>query len=121
MLTTARSFPMAYFDNHPNQFRLFFSLLASALFLLASVAVYRVAGTPTDENLFTNPPSNLYVTQSVPGTTDTMSVGDLLVSVNGKFINGPDGLNKALNEAESAPVKVEVHRPTSTKRVTMAI
>ncbi|MEX1276510.1 MAG: SpoIIE family protein phosphatase [Bacteroidota bacterium] len=112
---------MAYFDNHPNQFRLFFSLLASALFLLASVAVYRVASTPTDENLFTNPPSNIYVTQSVPGTTDTMSVGDLLVSVNGKFINGPDGLNKALNEAESAPVKVEVHRPTRTRRVTMAI
>src|SRR3972149_10725328 len=58
--------PMAYFDHHPNQFRLFFSLLALALFLLASVAVYRVAGTPTDENLFTNPPSNLYVTRSVP-------------------------------------------------------
>jgi len=112
---------MAYFDTHPNQFRLFFGLVASALFLLALASVYRVASTPTDENLFTNPPSTLYVIQQISGTADTVRVGDLLIDINGKPVGGPDGLRTALNEAEGASITVKVFRPTKGRNSTMQI
>lgn len=112
---------MAYFDTHPNQFRVLFGFLASALFVLAVVAIYRVAGTPTDENLFTNPPSNLYATQSIPGTQDTIRVGDLLIGMNGKTVSGPDGLRAALEGILEPVVAVKIHRPATTKQLTVKV
>ncbi len=112
---------MAYFDTHPNQFRLFFGLLASALFLLATAAVYRVASTPTDENLFTNPPSALYVIRQIPGAADTINIGDLLISIDEKPISGPDGLRTALDGADGASITVKVYRPTNGRNQIMQI
>jgi len=58
---------MAYFDTHPKQFRLMFSIITAILIYIAGYNFYQIATVPTDENLFTAPPSPYYVTRSFSG------------------------------------------------------
>ena len=51
---------MSYFDKNPNIFRLLFALLLLYLLGISAVTIVRFGSSPTDENLFTTPPSNLY-------------------------------------------------------------
>lgn len=106
------------FDKHPNHFRLIFGFLASYLFVLAAVTVYQVASRPTDENLFTNPQSSLYVSKNFPpipskenrDAAKGISPGDLIIAVNGKSVMNGDELTKALAASHDSSVEVVAFR-----------
>lgn len=105
---------MPYFDRHPNQFRLLFGLMGAYLFALAVVSFYRVASKPTDENLFTNPPSHLYVTTAIasPGALP----GDLITRIGATRVAAQEELEKALSSTSADVVLVEIIRPATGEK-----
>ncbi len=83
---------MSYFDRRPQVFRLLFGIVTMYLVAIAGVTFYRFASSPTDENLFSNPPSYMYITKNIPTASsentsrknaDSIRAGDLLLNVNG--------------------------------------
>ena len=110
---------MSYLDNHPNQFRLLFGLLAAALFALAAGTVYEVASRPTDENIFTNANSNLYVIKNMPIVESSgvateggkeILPGDLVIAVNGKPMDDSVDLSKEIASTTDSLLRVTVYR-----------
>lgn len=110
---------MSLFDRHPNTFRLLFSLLASLLLVLALVSFYQFASRPTDENLFTNPPSNLYVTKDLPaillvhkkgGVDSGLHPGDLIVRVGAVPAVASDELQREIARSSDSTANVEIQR-----------
>ncbi|HTY35708.1 MAG TPA: PDZ domain-containing protein, partial [Bacteroidota bacterium] len=117
---------MSYFDKHPNQFRLVFGLLTGYLLILAAVTVYQIASRPTDENLFTNPQSNLYVVENIPtigkmGKDESggkgILVGDLVISMNRKPVSDTIDARRALAGIPDTAVECVVYRSGSQKRI----
>jgi serine phosphatase RsbU (regulator of sigma subunit) len=118
---------MRYLDQHPNQFRLFFGLLAGYLLILAAVTFYQIASRPTDENLFTNPPSNLYVTKTIPSGPSTgapikpdeaMHAGDLIVLAGGVPVFDLADLEQELAREPGPETRIDVLRlATGEKKV----
>jgi serine phosphatase RsbU (regulator of sigma subunit) len=118
---------MSYFDRHPNQFRLAFGLIAGYLFVLAAITFYQIATRPTDENLFTNPASNLYVARTIPATLITgkrgpadneIRLGDLIVAVDKMSVMDRGGLERELAKSADTTTEITVARfETGDKRV----
>jgi serine phosphatase RsbU (regulator of sigma subunit) len=117
---------MAYFDTHPGQFRTLFIVLAAPVIALGAISFYRVASRPTDENLFTNPPSNLYATapiQAVAGARSgreeesAIRPGDLIVRVNDQRVVDSTSLQKVLDQLTEANVDVHVNRLSTGGKV----
>ena len=118
---------MPYFDRHPNQFRLAFGIFTAYLFVLAAITFYQIATRPTDENLFTNPQSNLYVTKNIPATlvagkkgpTDNaIDLGDLIIAVEKMSVADRDVLQKELARTPDSTAEITVVRfKTGDKRV----
>ncbi len=118
---------MTYFDRHPNQFRLAFGMLAGYLFVLAAITFYQIATRPTDENLFTNPQSNLYVTGNIPailvagkkGPTDSeIRVGDLIIAADKISVVDRGSLLQELARTPDTTAEIMVYRfKTSDKRL----
>ena len=92
---------MSYFDRNSRVFQILFALLVVFLLFIASINTHRYASSPTDENWFNNPASNLYVTKSFPADLvglstiagegeltssqeDSIQVGDLILFINGR-------------------------------------
>jgi serine phosphatase RsbU (regulator of sigma subunit) len=115
---------MLTFDKHPNRFRLVFGFLASYLFVLAAVTVYQVASRPTDENLFTNPQSSLYVAKNFPAITPpdnqarfkNILLGDLIVGVNGRSVMNSSELLMALAASQDSSVEVVAFRFSANEK-----
>ena len=101
---------MSHFDRHPNQFRFLFGLLGVYLFALAIVSFYRIASRPTDENLFTNPPSNLTITTTIasPGTPpgEKLLPGDLIDRVEAKRVMTREDLESVVSSVSADDVTV---------------
>jgi hypothetical protein len=118
---------MSYFDRHPNQFRLLFGLLACHLLVLVGVTFYQLAIRPTDENLFTNPQSNLYITKDFPATLlvgkngqadNEARLGDLIVGVEKNPVIDRDDLRKELARTPHALAEITIFRfGTNEKRM----
>jgi len=118
---------MSYFDRHPNQFRLAFGLFAGYLFVLAALTFYQIATRPTDENLFTNPQSNLLVTNQIPATLltakrgsndGTICLGDLIIGVDRMSVMDRANLLRELARTSDTTAEITVVRfKTSDKRV----
>ncbi|TSA20632.1 PDZ domain-containing protein [bacterium] len=118
---------MPYFDRHPNQFRLLFGLLAGHLLVLVGVTFYQLAIRPTDENLFTNPQSNLYITKDFPATLLTgkkgqadneARLGDLIVGVEKNPVIDRDDLRRELARTPDALAEIAIFRfGTNEKRM----
>ncbi|MFZ5515993.1 MAG: SpoIIE family protein phosphatase [Candidatus Zhuqueibacterota bacterium] len=105
---------MAYFDTHPKQFRLMFSAIAVTLMYIAGYNFYRIATLPTDENLFTAPPSQFYITRPfsgelfplrgrapkfAPASDDSARIGDYLLGNDQKKMGRSNDWLKRLNAA----------------------
>jgi serine phosphatase RsbU (regulator of sigma subunit) len=108
---------MSYFDRHPNQFRLMFGIVSAYLLVLAAVTVYQIASRPTDENLFTNPQSNLYVARTIPikglspALRDSGIVrGDLVLRVNGSSVFDSGDFQAALTATQDSTVEITAYR-----------
>ena len=117
---------MSYFNKHPNFFRLLFGILVSYLFVLAAVTVYQIATRSTDENLFTNPQSDLYTVRSIPmvgtmGKEDAdgkgILLGDLLIGVNRKPVQDTSDVRKALANIPDTTIEAIFFRFSTQKKI----
>jgi serine phosphatase RsbU (regulator of sigma subunit) len=112
---------MNYFDRNPNIFRLIFFLLISYAVGISAITIVHFGTSPTDENLFTNPVSNLYLLAPIPvlqGYPDesTFLIGgsipahNLLVSINGTKVRTLQELHDVQSSlALAPPFEVTVH------------
>lgn len=118
---------MSYFDRRPNVFRALFGTAAAFLFLFGGYALYRFGQTPTDENLFEDPPSSAYVTRALPAEqlkgpssqtmSDSLLTGDLIVTVNGKrFPSITEGRKYVAGLSDTAMMSLGVFRPTNRQK-----
>jgi serine phosphatase RsbU (regulator of sigma subunit) len=116
---------MSRLDQHPNIFRLLFGILAGFLLVLALGSFYRFASRPTDENLFTNPISNLYVTNDVPavllvhkkgGADSGLRLGDLIAKVGIMPVTGSEDLQRELAKTNDTTADIEIQRFSSDER-----
>jgi hypothetical protein len=118
---------MPYFDRHPNQFRLVFVIFAAYLFVLAAITFYQIATRPTDENLFTDPQSSLYITKNVQadllvgkkGPTDNeLHLGDLIIAVDKMPVMNRDGQLRELARTPDTTTEIMIYRyNTGDKRL----
>ncbi len=126
---------MSYFDKHTKHFRVIAVILVVMLCGVAVVNFYNYAGSPTDENLFTDPPSNLYITRGFPASVlsgpevkekgsgshygaDEIKRGDLLVAVNGKFVKSVTDYEKTLSwMKDSSDVTFFIFRPETNEKL----
>jgi len=110
---------MAYFDDHPKLFRLWYGVLLVYFSILGAVNFYRYAGAPTDENWFRTTPANVYLTKSFPAQPpegrslpDSILAGDILVQVNGKNFDPNPPLAQIIRELPpDSPVELGILRP----------
>ncbi len=100
---------MDYFNKNPQHFRLVFGAFLIVLLFVSGMSFYRFGSFSTDENLFTTPPSPLYVTQAFPATVngqpgthvDSVLVGDLILSVNNTKVRDA---GQVLSELSQVPM-----------------
>jgi len=109
--------------------RSIFAVLASLLLIIAVMNFYRFASSPTDENLFTDVPSNLYVFENFSAQlsnkddlqkvvqaqiADSVLIGDLLVSINRKDLAGVENSAQFLESiAADSVLDLRVFRSTT--------
>ncbi|HCV43397.1 MAG TPA: hypothetical protein DGH68_07920 [Bacteroidetes bacterium] len=113
---------MDYFDKRPQLFRLLFGILSGLLVAVAAMDVYMFGRSPTDENIFQNPPSNVCFAATVPAehfdeqskswTPDSIRIGDLPTELNGRKF---DSLQLAQEYVRGLPgtssITIRVLRP----------
>jgi serine phosphatase RsbU (regulator of sigma subunit) len=94
---------MTSFVKNPSLARILLACLAAFLIATAAVTFFEFGSAPTDENLFTNPPSALFVRHDLPSAGPDMGLraGDLIVEVNGFRIQGPDDISRLLKSVPS--------------------
>ncbi len=93
----------SYFDNHPAMFRGLVTGAGLILLFLASQKFYWFASSPTDENVFTNSPTELYFKKQIAARplnknsiNEIISAGDMVVGLNGEKILSLDEIPKRL-------------------------
>ena len=124
---------MDYFERHPNIFRLLFVLFFTYLLSLAAFNLFRFAGSATDENLFANSPSRIYIVKTFhsgnnAGTQDDNSLkqwksqpdslyaGDLVISVNGHGVYTlTDWRDIVRQEPQESNLDIKVFRSVENK------
>jgi serine phosphatase RsbU (regulator of sigma subunit) len=121
---------MRYLDRHPNQFRLVFGLLATYLFVLAAVTFLRTASRPTDENLFTDPVSNLYITQKFLAISvvskqasieAALHLGDLIERVGTSRVVTSEEMRDALARQPGDTVEIGIVRFVMGQRISYRV
>ena len=131
---------MTYFDEHPKIVRLLIVILTIYLCSLAGITFYRFTSTPTDENLFTDPPSSLYIVKSfpiaggekrphkafesmTPVPSDSIRVGDLLIEVNGqrRFWSSGEVDSLIRSAPRDSTVRLVVERCTENAAITVKV
>jgi hypothetical protein len=85
---------MDYFDKRPQLFQLLFGILSGLLVVVAAIDVYMFGKSPSDENIFQDPPSNVcfvvtalaerFDRQLKSWVPDSIRIGDLPTELNGK-------------------------------------
>lgn len=104
---------MSATDRYTVRIRLVVVALATALAALLATTIYRYGTSPTDENLFINPPSPVYVTEGAPAAG--LDVGDLVMAVDDR-----EAVTLATFEdiraglADDARVRLQVRRPSGS-------
>jgi len=122
--------------SYPKLFRTLIALLAIYLLVSGLTSAYHFASRTTDENLFRNPPSNLYVAGNFAATKldrndepvfdsavqDSIRVGDILIGANDHKIYQDFNLDQLLQSlpAES-DLKFDILRTSEDKKYTYRI
>jgi len=120
---------MALFERYPRLAWPSMAILTAVLGGLAVRTFLNYASSPTDENLFANPPDSLflYVTKAVPGVpvkmtitgayqatqeADSLRVGDLLKRIDRTQLASTNDLASALNSiAPDSSIVLHAYRP----------
>ncbi len=130
---------MSFFDNKPIFFRILYLVIASCIMAISAISLYRYASSPTDENMFYDSPSNLYVTKTIPGrlvidpenpeeqiprtvSRSQIESGDLILTVGGKIVRTPKNIAHFLESVgDSAEIEIAVFRPTTTTELSYVV
>ncbi len=130
---------MSFFDKNPNLFRILYILIAAGILVISAVSLYRYASSPTDENVFHDSPSTLYVIKHIPGrylndpenpnpevpldvARSGIQVSDLILTVNGKLMRTPKNIDQFLDSiGDSARFEITVFRPKYTNELTYSV
>ncbi len=116
---------MSYFDKRPFVFRIITAALLSLIVLGIGMTFYSYVSSPTDENWFRDPPSNVYTTKSFSAArtssilgnksgspqSDSVLVGDLLTDVNGHKVIHLDDAREATRADTLSILNLVVFRP----------
>src|SRR5688572_1980457 len=105
-------------------FRLLIATLTVTLLGVLSVTLWRFGSTPTDENLFVQPPSAVMLTAAVPGDPPSdgtsgagpLQPGDILIAIEGTRLFSVSDYRKAIDRA-SRDVRVTVIRRQPNKEI----
>jgi sigma-B regulation protein RsbU (phosphoserine phosphatase) len=103
--------------------------LGFLLLILAVYSFYRYAKSPTDENLFANPPSRISITRDFPASsvaTDqgqtAIKNGDLLLEINGQKVNDVSQIDAILSPASATEsVTFRVFDPLHNRRKVVSV
>lgn len=110
----------SFFNKYPQRFRLL--LTGFAFFSLAVIAFqsYNNINTPTDENVFADPPSRIYISHSFPvsyNSKDSILAGSLLLEANGTPIQSSGQLNRIISSVpDSGSVRFQLYNQRSTPK-----
>ena len=117
---------MSYFDQRPQLFRIFFGILAAVLLAFAGIDIYMFGSSPTDENIFQNPPSSVSYARVKPAMMldestrrwipDSLHLGDMPTEVNGKsFPSVQDAKEYIGRLPDTSFVTIKVLRPAENR------
>ncbi len=117
---------MNYFDNRPQLFRILFGILAAVLLAFASIDIYMFGKSPTDENIFQDPPSNVYYTRAKQAerldkdtkmwVPDSLRFGDMPTEVNGKSFPSLQKAQEYIRSlSDTSLVTISVLRPEENR------
>lgn len=112
---------MKVFDRNPRLFQIAFGLLTAFLAVIGALTIYSFASGATDENLYRNPPSNLYITEAAPGYPDSMRVGDLLLSISGIRVKHVPDLSAAISSVHADTILLNVLRPSESQELSYSV
>ncbi len=104
---------MSATDRYTVRIRLVVVALATTLAALLATTIYRYGTSPTDENLFINPPSPVYVTEGAPAAG--LDVGDLVMAVDDRTavtLATFEDIRAGL--ADDTRVRLRVRRPSGS-------
>ncbi|MCA9734165.1 MAG: SpoIIE family protein phosphatase [Deferribacteres bacterium] len=106
-----------FFDRHPQFYRFLLGLAAVVVLWIWIVAFYNAGRRATDENIFLDIPSPLYIKSTIPSTLiaadvqkptakssipKSIETGDILISVNGTMVRSKKEVYSLLNELPDA-------------------
>ncbi len=101
---------MKLFDTRPQLFQFFFGVIALLCIAAAAINLYNLTASPTDENLFIDPPSFLIVSHNADGRNG-IQTGDIILEVE-----------KQPGKTETDTVlKVTVLKPATNTRTTSVL
>ena len=117
---------MSYFDRRPQLFRILFGLLAAVLVVFAAFDIYMFGSSPTDENIFQNPPSNVSYARAKPALRwdegkkiwfpDSLHLGDMPTEVDDKKFPSLKDAQEYINRLpDTAFVTLKVLRPVENR------
>jgi len=113
---------MVHLSPEARTHRLRIGLLALSLFFLAVINFSRNASLTTDENLFRNPPSTLYVVRAFPVESqantgedgkpeaDSILVGDLLTEIDGQNVRTLEDVERQFKASQSGRLHLRVFK-----------
>jgi serine phosphatase RsbU (regulator of sigma subunit) len=107
---------MSAIDRHRARYRLLAVGLGVCLLAICGITFYAFGSSPTDENVFVEPPSGAYVTAVADAVTrgdEHPRIGDLLLSVGGAPVRAPDDAARAIATSEGAVLEARWLRPAS--------
>ncbi|MEO8168788.1 MAG: PDZ domain-containing protein, partial [bacterium] len=101
---------MKFFDTHPELFKILFAVIALFCITAAGINLYNLTSAPTDENLFTDPPTFLMVSHNAD-EQNGIQAGDLVVEVE----------TRQGKAAGDTVLQVTSLRPATNKRTTSTL
>jgi serine phosphatase RsbU (regulator of sigma subunit) len=123
---------MAYLDQKPRVFQFLFGVLTVLVLAIATLNLYHYSSSPTDENWFATPPSDLYVIESFPALPahatgagdidrafipmDSIHVGDLILFINGRSQRSIATVRKVLETIpDDTTLHMDIFRPEENR------
>jgi len=120
---------MAYFDDHPQLFRLLLGVLVAYFSAIGAINFYRYASVPTDENWFNTTATNVYIIKSFPARRDdhdgsenfgdSIEVGDIVLNVNEERLSPDRSASKTFAELKNdSTFELRILRPSEGRAET---
>ncbi len=111
----------SYFKRFPQRFRLLLTGFAFFSLVVIAYQSYNNVNMPTDENVFADPPSRIYVSHSFPiaaGAADSVLAGTFVLEANSIQIENSAQLNRIITSIpDSGFVRFQLYNQRSNPKV----